>query len=320
MDITVRFGTREDIDALVEVYCSYTETWYHYSSKGKGIPTSYEALSSMERYMQGGPWMDPNALRNYWKNIDRLSIIPLVAEIDGKIVGHLDVFFSEDLPLGQFLYLDVLFVHKDYRRSGVAGALIQQAENLAKLKKVGCLLVTPQKYEGPAGLTYRKYGFKKYLETFNLELPIQPLELPSEITLDTITRTQKAPIKTHHMICGWYNISRKMWEVSINPNRAFFNTFSVHHIAHSIALNEKRYYFYLRNDFFSSLTGILYFWTPAPLIQNELKDVVKAIKSSAILIGINTLKTRTLERYVSTLENIGFTKKSQGEPYLRKKN
>ncbi|GAG24599.1 unnamed protein product, partial [marine sediment metagenome] len=95
MDINVRFGTRDDIDALVEVECSDKETWYHYSSKGRGAPASYEALSSMERYMQGGPWMDPTALRNYWDHIDRLSIIPVVAEIDGKIVGHLDVLFSD---------------------------------------------------------------------------------------------------------------------------------------------------------------------------------------------------------------------------------
>jgi GNAT superfamily N-acetyltransferase len=268
--------------------------------------------------MQGGPWMDPTALRSYWKHIDRLSIIPLVAEIDGKIVGHLDVLFSEELLLGQFLYLDVLFVHKAFRRRGVAGVLIQQAENLATLRQVDVMLVTPQAYEGPAGLTYRKYGFKKYLETFNLELSIKSLELSSEITIDTIPQTQKTPIKTHHMLCGWNNISKKMWDYSINANREFLNTFSVRHSTCSSLINRKQYFFYVRNDFFSE-KGSLNFWAPSPLNQNEIEVMFNEVKTSATRLGIQTLKTKTLERYVSTLENTGFTKKSKGEPYLIKK-
>jgi len=125
MDIKVRLGTRDDIDALVEVECSDVETWYHHSSEGRGDPASYDELSSWERSMHGGPWTDHTALTKYWEDIERLGIIPLVAEIDGKVVGHLDVIFSDELPLGHFLYLDVLTVHKTYRRRGIARALIE---------------------------------------------------------------------------------------------------------------------------------------------------------------------------------------------------
>ena len=67
LNVKVRFGTRDDIDALVEVDCSDVETWYHYSSEGRSNPASYDELSSWERVMHGGPWMDRSALIEYWK-------------------------------------------------------------------------------------------------------------------------------------------------------------------------------------------------------------------------------------------------------------
>jgi len=79
--------------------------------------------------------MDASELALHWDKAERLGIIPLVAEIEGKVIGHLDLLFCEELPLGSFLLLDVLMVHNDYRRSGVASVLIKEAEWLAKLAK-----------------------------------------------------------------------------------------------------------------------------------------------------------------------------------------
>jgi len=54
MSISVRLGTRDDIDALVEMECSDVETWYHFSSDGRGDPAAYDELSPFERTMHGG--------------------------------------------------------------------------------------------------------------------------------------------------------------------------------------------------------------------------------------------------------------------------
>lgn len=225
MKIKVRFGTRNDIPALVEVNCSDVEKWYHYSSEGRGDPASYDELSSFERVMHGGWWMDCAALSRYWDDIERLGIIPLVAEIDGKVVGHLDMIFSDELPLGRFIYLDVLMVHKDYRRRGVATSLIKEAERLARKKKVKFILVEPQRYEGPSELTYRSCGFEKAFDVYHLEAQINHPEIPSGVQLISIPYIQEAPIKTHNMICGWYNISKKTWYYGINPDIESLNFF-----------------------------------------------------------------------------------------------
>lgn len=91
MGIEVRVGTRDDGPQLVEVGCSDVDAWFHYTANGKSDPASYDALTPAERLMHGGPWMDVSALDTYWNAIDRLGIHVYVAELDQRVVGHLDV-------------------------------------------------------------------------------------------------------------------------------------------------------------------------------------------------------------------------------------
>jgi len=193
--------------------------------------------------MHGEPWMDRQALIRYWSNIERLGIIPLVAEIEGKVVGHPDVIIADEQPLGRFLYLDVLMVHKAYHRRGVATALIREAERLARTRKVGFMMVQAQQYEGPSRLTYRSCGFDKAFDTYQLETSIECPEPLSGLRLVSIPQIQEAPIKTHAMICGWYNISAKTWDYGFNTDPEFLRFFSCHELALS-ALTEKSMYFF----------------------------------------------------------------------------
>lgn len=315
MNIEVRLGTRDDIPALVEVECSDVETWYHYSPKGRGDPASYDELSSYERCMHGGSWMDISELTKYWDDIERLGIIPLVAEIDGKVVGHLDVIFSKELPLGHFLYLDVLMVHRAYRRRGVASSLIMEAERLARSNKVKFMLVSTQEYEGPSGSTYRSCGFERAFEVFNLEMRVNHQGIPTGIKLMSISHKQKAPVMTHEMICGWYNISRKMWDFGINPNL----TYGYRHQLALTALIEKRViFFHIQQNLFDQSKGSLRLWTPMSADQKELQSIINTSKAVASWLGVKVLTTKTLDRYVSLLEKGGFSTKSKAEPFLTK--
>jgi hypothetical protein len=48
MIVKVRIGTRDDIDALVKVYCSDNQEWYHFTPKGRGDKATYDELSTLE--------------------------------------------------------------------------------------------------------------------------------------------------------------------------------------------------------------------------------------------------------------------------------
>jgi len=318
VNVAVRFGTRNDIDALVEVERSDVETWYHFSSQGRSDQASYDELSSWERVMHGGPWMDSEALTKYWVSIERLGIIPLVAEIEGKVIGHLDIIFSEELPFGQFLYLDVLEVHKDYRRRGVATTLIREAERLARDRRVRFILVQPQQYEGPSGLTYRSCGFKKAFDAYSLETSIDNLEIPSKVQIVSIPQTKEAPLKTHVMICGWYNISAKTWDYGVNPDLEFSREEKTRRLALAALTSKATYFFHLGQNLFDHSTGTLCLWAPIPLRRNGLQHVIQPAKTAASWLGVKSLVTKSIEGYTDMLEKEGFVLKSRTEPYLIK--
>lgn len=318
MNIKVRYGTKNDITELVEVECSDVQTWYHYSSKGRGSPASYNELSPWERVMHGGPWMDVNALAKYWARIERLGIIPLVAEFNGKVVGHLDVIFSNELVLGDFLYLDVLTVHEAYRRRGIAKALIARAEEMAKRKNVSFMMVEPEEYNGPSGLTYRSCGFERFFEPYHLETTINASKTHNDICVTMIPKAQQAPLKTHAMICGLYNISVKIWDYGLNPNVDLLRAFSCNQLALSALTKEGTYFFHLKQTYFDNEKGTVCLWAPLPLNRRMLERVFKVAKTASSWIGIKRLSTETFGKNVSALKEIGFSIKSKDDPYLIK--
>lgn len=280
MVIRVRLGAKDDIDALVEVECSCVETWHHYSPEGRGDQASYDELNPWERVMHGGPWMDATALTEYWKRIERLGIKPLIAELNGKVVGHLDAIFSEEPQLGKFLYIDVLKVHKAYRRLGIAETIIKQAERLAKREKTKLMLVQPEEYEGPSGLTYRSCGFEKAFETFDLKATVNHSELSSNTPLVSIPQTEEVPLRTHVLLCGWYNISVKMWDNSVNPYLELLHAFSCSQLTLSTLTNKGNYFLHLKQDYFNHGRGILCLWTPIRIGVKALKQVFQVARLS----------------------------------------
>jgi len=119
------------------------------------------------------------------------------------------------------------------------------------------------------------------------------------------------------MICGWDNISAKTWYSGINPDLEFPYD-SYHQLALSALTNKSKYFLHLDQNFFDHLTGALCLWAPTPLNEKELWDILQASKTVASWLGIKTLTTTVMERYVSTLEKFGFIIKSKGEPFLTK--
>ncbi len=89
--------------------------------------------------------------------------ISLVAEIDGRIVGHIafsPVAMSDGTP--DWYGLGPVSVHPDFQRTGIGKVLIR--EGLSRLKDLGskgcCLVGHPEYYgqfgfENPAGLSYQ---------------------------------------------------------------------------------------------------------------------------------------------------------------------
>ena len=81
--------------------------------------------------------------------------ISLVAEVDGRVVGHI-AFSPVTMSDGtnDWYGLGPVSVHPDFQRKGIGKALIQEGlSRLRKLKAKGCCLVGHPEY-------YRQFGFK----------------------------------------------------------------------------------------------------------------------------------------------------------------
>ena len=102
-----------------------------------------------------------NALRRG----DALTI-SLVAEINGRVVGHI-AFSPITISDGtnDWYGMGLVSVLPDYQKQGIGKALIN--EGLALLKNMeaqGCALVGPPDY-------YKKFGFKNYPEMIHEDIP-----------------------------------------------------------------------------------------------------------------------------------------------------
>ncbi len=97
----------------------------------------------------------PDALR--WSFIEYDPLMKLVAEVDGKVVGYLSINRHwEDPDAG---YLEFLIVHRNFRRRGVATALIREAHRIFKERGFRRYSLDTWLTNFRARNLYRKMGF-----------------------------------------------------------------------------------------------------------------------------------------------------------------
>ncbi|ASJ08858.1 GNAT family acetyltransferase [Thermococcus siculi] len=143
MALRIRVATLDDVEGIVNVHTG-----------GEDLSN----LSVRERYLRGGPWMSVETCAVHINALLLEGQLPLVAELEGRIVGEAEIFLSEEPINGEpkrIAHLDVIEVHPDFRGRGVGRALIEYIEqNFADRAE----LLTTQPSDEAVGF-YRKLGF-----------------------------------------------------------------------------------------------------------------------------------------------------------------
>ena len=100
----------------------------------KAERSDIKALAELHRG-EGWCYDDEVVLNDYWDDsFDKESI--LIAEVDGKVVGTIEVAKAYKARFGFFAVLRRFVVRPDYRGRGVGRALMNYA--LEEAKRVGC--------------------------------------------------------------------------------------------------------------------------------------------------------------------------------------
>ncbi len=157
MGLVVRLASLDDVRAVTEVHCSDVKKWRKRIGN-EWVKASYEELSVGERFEHGGPWMSVETCAVHLNYVLVSGQYPLVAELEGKVVGELELYVGEEPGvLGKTGFIDVLVVHRDYRRRGVGRALVEKAREIAKAQGCDTLSVWPEEIAVPF---YEKCGLR----------------------------------------------------------------------------------------------------------------------------------------------------------------
>ncbi len=156
MPLEVRPARPEDAPAISRIHRGSVERWYRYPQEGPPVPAPPEELSPVDLWRNGGPWMLPELC---WRHLTWLlggAGYVWVGLLEGKIVGEAEAFLSrEPPPLGRYLNLSVLYVHRRAQRRGVGSALVEQLLTQAATEGGDALLIG--QVEAPA--FYARHGF-----------------------------------------------------------------------------------------------------------------------------------------------------------------
>lgn len=128
-------------------------------------------LNRHEQAIVGDRRTDPAAAAESfeaaWQQVRATDGHALVAERDGRVVGHLFLLFRDDAvyifrELRHFGYISELFVREEARGAGIAKALMAEAERLAVARGVGRLMLGVLAGNRPAEALYVALGFAPY--------------------------------------------------------------------------------------------------------------------------------------------------------------
>ena len=91
--------------------------------------------------------------------MDKGDMIRLVAEVNGEVVGNIQIYFKFDHPLFHHTAeMHTVRVDENYRRIGVASKLIESAFMLSKQKSIEIMTVWVDGNNIPATRLYHKVG------------------------------------------------------------------------------------------------------------------------------------------------------------------
>ncbi len=108
-------------------------------------------------YRFGGVWMHQYSCAEHIKLFREYGGEIFVAELNGRVIGHIEVIIDKDRKHGEYAYISVLMVHRNYRRKGIGRKLIKAAEKYARENKMDIILVAAEEQSIEF---YKKVGFR----------------------------------------------------------------------------------------------------------------------------------------------------------------
>jgi GNAT superfamily N-acetyltransferase len=133
--------------------------------------------------------------------------IPLVAERDGQIIGHAEVFIGKEAPpYGYHLNISTLCVQEDFQRQGVGRALVDYIQEMAQVLACERLTVA---YPQPLAF-WEALGYQPFMGRQQVKLTAQ--EGRVFYKAHPLVSSDPKQIQGWYMVLGRYQNAREEWE------------------------------------------------------------------------------------------------------------
>lgn len=297
-DMRIRVATLKDCNALTTVHCSDITTWYRHVDDQK-IEDTYENLSLWDRYLIGGPWMSPETCAIYLNYMLSSGQYPLVAEVNGKVIGEIDVFIGEEPPpLKKNACISVLEVAQGYRRQGVGKELVGEAIKLAE--ENGCNAIATIPDENAIDF-YKKCRLDEILiELKHIDVDLERFSTATGVKVEVADLNSFEALRQKQMIYGRYDSSfaqwlKRRWRFSILPSsliweEGFIPSYNAAYRIESHPLKK--------------MTCTLLAWTEKPLRSQKL---LKVCANRARELGFRKLETTITMETADQIKRIPFS-------------
>lgn len=316
--ITIEPLSSETIAGLVEVEVASVNQWYEYHTLTEWEVKDYSELSHEQRWFHGGPTMDKTLLERYIEDLKQEIFNPLewyVAMEKGRVIGY-TAFIIGDCPLlGKHAYIDLLLVHPEKRRKGVAKKLLAHVEQLAKNKGCKNLFVYPEDLEGVSGKFYYHIGFKKWKDKY--ELTIGTVESDAQFNwLPTPKKLENWTLKI-----GWNAAPSKNW-ILLHTTflKKFFEQKKIVKKIKDEEGNESIVGVINHHPIFH--TGSAFVWLKNSERDNSLfvtETHIKVVRHLGSIAGLEKIKLVFFEDQLSVIKELGIGEKANlTEPWLKK--
>jgi len=178
-------------------------------------------------------WETAEKVRMQFDILDLAQGQVLVAAIGDKVVGHCEFIPSmEPPPYGNYGCVEVLEVHRGYRRMGIGTALVEQAMDICRKAGLERFETVPQDERSEA--LYAKVGMRTIERFLSLSLALREVPPVNGVVLKGELGLKERPWETmHHAIghrfCASYPWSSAFHRKSVGL-KGYENVFA-HHIA-----------------------------------------------------------------------------------------
>lgn len=171
MDLTVRPAVEADVARLHALHAAQNDfggRWFTNPFTGD-TEVEFEELRPAQRWLHGGPWMDPQLLSLNLRRYADAGGSVLVATRGGEIVGSVELWPSEEpLPFGAYLDIEKLLTDPP-GRPDIARALVHAALQEVRARDLRALDIAPLRADGVERV-FTESGFSLLAEHRTLHL------------------------------------------------------------------------------------------------------------------------------------------------------